>query len=136
MTLRKKKMDSDMQKLPLMSHGGPGHVPRAGLYWYNLLAGRSAGWLASGLCTPASLAYRRCTSFGIEIWTINHVLSSFACLLAYLCAGCLVYSSRKGQPAAARSRRQAAAATAAAAWWPTRVTAVAFATTTCHALLF
>ena len=91
--LAKKKMDSDMQKLPLMSHGGPGHVPRAGLYWYNLLAGRSAGWLASGLCTPASLAYRRCTSFGIEIWTINHVLSSFACLLAYLCAGCLVYSS-------------------------------------------
>ena len=36
-------MDSDMQKLPLMSHGGPaGHVPRAGLYWYNLLAGRLA----------------------------------------------------------------------------------------------
>ena len=45
--LAKKKMDSDMQKLPLMSHGGPGHVPRAGLYWHNLLAGRSAGWLAS-----------------------------------------------------------------------------------------
>ena len=95
MTLRKKKMDSDMQKLPLMSHGGPGHAPHAGLYWYNLVAGRPAG-----LCPPASLAYRRCTSFGIEIWTINHVLSSFACLLVCGLHGLLLLT----KPVKARRR--------------------------------
>ena len=72
-------MDSDMQKLPLMSHGGPGHVPRAGLYWYNLLAGRSAGRLASA--RRPHLLIEDALLLGLRFGPLTTFLAAFlACL--------------------------------------------------------
>ena len=85
MTLRKKKMDSDMQKLPLMSHGGPGHVPRAGLsglYWYNLLAGRSAGWPLLASASRPHLLIEDALLLGLRFGPLTTFLAALlACLL-------------------------------------------------------
>lgn len=100
MTLRKKKMDSDMQKLPLMSHGGPaGHVPRAGLYWYNLLAGRSAGRLASA--RRPHLLIEDALLLGLRFGPLTTFLAALlACLLVCGLLGLLLLT----KPVKARRR--------------------------------
>ena len=98
-----------MQKLPLMSHGGPGHVPRAGLYWHNLLAGRSAGWLASASRPLASarrphLLIEDALLLGLRFGPLTTFLAALlACLLTCVRVAWFTPPSeaRKGQAARA-----------------------------------
>ena len=75
-------MDSDMQKLLLMSHGGPGHVPRAGLYWYNLMAGGSAGWPLLASASRSHLLIEDALLLGLRFGPLTTFLAALlACLL-------------------------------------------------------